>query len=255
MRHASSFGLSGIPRIRPGDDIAAEILAAAARDGLALSDGDIVVVAQKIVSKAEGRLVSLAQFTPSPRAQELASATGKDPRLVEVVLRESAAVLRWRTNVLVVEHRLGHVMANAGIDRSNVDTHPDDADTVLLLPEDPDRSAAELRSRLQAATGARLGVIISDSFGRPWRFGTTGVAIGIAGPPAVIDRRGDPDLFGRKLQITEVAFADAVAAAAVLMMGEGDEGSPVVVMRGYEWRESSQTIRDGLRDRDGDLFR
>lgn len=255
MGYAISYGLTGIPHIAAGADLGAEILAAMAREQLSFEDGDIVVVAQKIVSKAEGRLLDLRSLTPSPRALELAAATGKDARLVEAVLQESTAVLRWRTNVLVVEHRLGHVMANAGIDRSNVEADPDDNDVVLLLPEDPDLSAGRLRRRLEAAIGRRIGVIISDSFGRPWRIGTTGVAIGIAGPAAVVDRRGEPDLYGRKLQVTEVAFADAVAAAAVLVMGEGDEARPVVVMRGYKWQDSQQVMRDGLRKREGDLFR
>jgi coenzyme F420-0:L-glutamate ligase/coenzyme F420-1:gamma-L-glutamate ligase len=249
------IGLDAIPMIAPGTDVAGEILAAAVRAGFEWATGDIVVVAQKIVSKAEGRLVRLDEIGPSPRAYALATMTGKDPRLVEMVLRESTEVLRARTNVLIVEHRLGHVMANAGIDRSNLDAAPDADDVVLLLPQDPDASAAAMRSRLEEATGVRLGVIISDSFGRPWRLGTVGTAIGVAGPPGVLDRRGDQDLFGRKLQITEVGFADAIAAAAVLVMGEGDEGCPAVVVRGRTWPESTQSARDILRPRSEDLFR
>lgn len=255
MRQTSLFALDGIRSIVAGDDLAAEILGAAARGDVRFTDGDIVVVAQKVVSKAEGRLVRLSSVEPSARARELAATTGKDARLVELVLRESTDVLRARTNVLVVEHRLGHIMANAGIDRSNLDASPDDEDIALLLPEDPDRSAAHLRERLQAAAGARIGVIISDSFGRPWRLGSTGVAIGIAGPPAVLDRRGNADLFGRALQITEIGFADSVASAAVLLMGEGSEGCPVIVVRGCEWTDSAQRARDGLRRKSEDMFR
>jgi coenzyme F420-0:L-glutamate ligase/coenzyme F420-1:gamma-L-glutamate ligase len=255
MRKIEMFALKGIPSIVAGDDLAPIIEAAAQAGGLAFHDGDIVVVAQKIVSKAEGRLVRLAGIAPSPRAGELAAQTGKDARLVELVLRESSEILRSRPNVLIAEHRLGHIMANAGIDRSNLDADPADEDLALLLPEDPDRSAAALRSRLEAACGVRLGVIVSDSFGRPWRLGSVGIAIGIAGPAALLDRRGAPDLFGRKLQITELGYADSIAAAAVLLMGEGAEGCPVVVLRGCEWSDAGQRARDGLRRRGEDLFR
>jgi coenzyme F420-0:L-glutamate ligase / coenzyme F420-1:gamma-L-glutamate ligase len=253
-RSITLIGLDTLPMIAPGDDLGEEILRAARRAGVALEDNDIVVLAQKIVSKAEARLLPLDSIEPSQRALELARETGKDPRLVEAVLRESVEVLRTRPNVIVVEHRLGHVMANAGIDRSNLDAAPQDA-IVLLLPEDPDLSAAELRRSLQSATGKRLGIMISDSFGRAWRLGTVGVAIGVAGPPAVVDRRGDPDLFGRPLEITEVGFADAVCSAAVLAMGEGNEGCPVVIVRGLEWPDSAQSARDIVRPRSEDLFR
>jgi coenzyme F420-0:L-glutamate ligase/coenzyme F420-1:gamma-L-glutamate ligase len=249
------FALDGIPNVFAGMDLAREILAAAARSDLSFMDGDIVVVAQKIVSKSEGRLVRLSGVVPSARAVELSAQTGKDARLVELVLSESNDVLRARMNVLITEHKLGHIMANAGIDRSNLDAAADDEDIALLLPEAPDRSARQLRAKLESETGVRIGVIISDSFGRPWRIGTVGVAIGVAGPPVVDDRRGRPDLFGRALQITETGFADALAAAGVLMMGEGDEGCPVVVIRGCPWRDSEQSARDGLRRRSEDLFR
>lgn len=251
----SLLALDTLPMIAPGADLAGEILAALERAALRLVEGDIVVVAQKVVSKAEARSLRLDGLAPSTRAGELASLTGKDARLVEAILGESRAVLRSRENLLVVEHRLGHVMANAGIDRSNLDAAPDDDGVVLLLPEDPDRSARDLRARLEAAAEARIGVVISDSFGRAWRLGTVGVAIGLAGPPALIDRRGDPDLYGRRLEVTEVGFADAVAAAAVLVMGEGDEGRPVVIVRGLAWRDGGQGARDGLRPASQDLFR
>jgi coenzyme F420-0:L-glutamate ligase/coenzyme F420-1:gamma-L-glutamate ligase len=255
MRKIEMFALKQIPSVAAGDDLAHIISVAGRASGLAFRDGDIVVVAQKIVSKAEGRLVRLAGIAPSPRVVELAAQTGKDARLVELVLRESNEILRSRPNVLITEHRLGHIMANAGIDRSNLDADPADEGVALLLPEDPDRSAASLRSRLEAARGVRLGVIVSDSFGRPWRLGSVGVAIGIAGPAALLDRRGAPDLFGRKLQITELGFADSIAAAAVLLMGEGAEGCPVVIVRGCEWIDAGQRARDGLRRRAEDLFR
>jgi coenzyme F420-0:L-glutamate ligase/coenzyme F420-1:gamma-L-glutamate ligase len=255
MRTSTLLALEGLPHVAAGDDIAELILVAAQRNSLNWHDGDIVVVAQKIVSKSEGRLVRLEDVVASERAAQLADRTQKDARLVELVLRESHEVMRERANVLIVEHRLGHVMANAGIDRSNVDAAPDDEDVALLLPEDPDGSAAQLRSKLQESTGVRLGVIVSDSFGRAWRLGTVGIAIGVAGPAALLDRRGTPDLFGRRLQITEIGYADAVAAAAVLMMGEGDEGCPVVIARGLQWTETDQTCRDVLRPREQDLFR
>ena len=244
--------VGGIPAIGPGDDLASAILGALERAKLALAAGDIVVVAQKIVSKSEARLLALDGVEPSARARELADLTGKDPRLVEAILRESGDVLRAREGLIVVEHRLGHVMANAGIDRSNIETAEAD---VLLLPEDPDASARALRDALQAATGVRPGVIVSDSVGRAWRLGTVGLAIGVAGPPAVIDRRGDPDLYGRALKVTEVGFADAVAAAAVLTMGEGDEGCPVVLARGLHWSDSGDPAAALLRPREQDLFR
>lgn len=245
-----------LPGFAAGTDLAGAILAGLERGGLELEARDIVVVAQKVVSKVEGRSVRLGEFVPSDRARELAGITGKDARLVEAVLGEAGEVLRAKPNVLIVEHRLGHVMANAGIDRSNLDAAPDDEDVALLLPEDPDRSARALRARLEEATGVvPVGVIVSDSFGRAWRLGTVGVAIGIAGPPAVIDRRGDPDLWGRALEVTEVGFADAVAAAAVLVMGEGDEGRPVVVVRGLDWAESDHHAADVVRPRSEDMFR
>lgn len=254
-RPISILALATIPGIAAGDDLAATICAALHREGHALAEGDIVVIAQKIVSKAEDRLRRLGDIVPSDRAIELSRITGKDPRLVEWILRESRSVVRTGENLLIVEHRLGHIMANAGIDRSNVDTDIEDEEVALLLPEDPDGSARRIRQGLEEAARARIGVIISDSFGRPWRMGTVGVAIGVSGPPSLIDRRGDPDLFGRKLQVTEVAFADAVAAAAVLAMGEADEGRPVVIVRGLAWRESDQGATDVLRPREKDVFR
>lgn len=175
--------------------------------------------------------------------------------MLEVILQESSGVLRARRDVCIVEHRLGHIMANAGVDHSNLAVLEDGDDMVLLLPDDPDRPASALRQRFEARHPAPVGVIISDSFGRPWRLGTVGIAIGIAGPAALIDRRGERDLFGRTLETTEIGFADGIAAAAVLAMGEGAEGAPVVVIRGLDWADTDHLARDVLRPRDKDMFR
>jgi coenzyme F420-0:L-glutamate ligase/coenzyme F420-1:gamma-L-glutamate ligase len=245
--------LDGIPMVRPGDDLAALVLDGLARSGLALRAGDVLVLAQKIVSKAEGRLVDLADVTPSPRAISLAEAVRKDPRFVELVLAESRQVLRAKPDVLIVEHRLGLVMANAGIDRSNVDGS--DRELALLLPEDPDASAARLRAAIGSATGAEINVVISDSFGRAWRRGTMGIAIGAAGLPALLDRRGHPDLFGRALQVTMIGHADEIASAASLLMGQGDEGRPVVLVRGLAPLQPHGRAQDLIRPESEDLFR
>ena len=250
------------PRIRPGDDLAALVLGALARAGESLRDGDVVVVAQKIVSKSEGRTVRLAEVAPSPRAADLAARTGKDPRAVEAILGESAEVLRAAPGVLIVETRHGLVLANAGADLSNVE-HDDENDHLLLLPEDPDASAARLRAALAVRLGARaprIGVIVADSVGRAWREGTVGLAIGVSGLPARLDRRGEPDLFGRALHVTEVGIADAIASAASIVMGEGAEGRPAALVRGLSFDDRSEAERDGrardlVRPRGRDLFR
>jgi coenzyme F420-0:L-glutamate ligase/coenzyme F420-1:gamma-L-glutamate ligase len=246
----------GIPLVRPGDDLAEMILNALSGAQLALQDGDVLVLAQKIVSKAEGCLVNLAEVTPSLRAQELAAATGKDPRLVQVILDESREVLRTRPGVLIVEHRLGFVCASAGVDHSNVGLDLDGAENwVLTLPRDPDASARALQARLTAATGARLGVLIIDSHGRAWRLGTVGVAIGLAGVPGVQDMRGWPDLFQFQLRITQVGVADELAAAASLMMGQAAEGLPVVHVRGFPYPLRDSALRELTRPKNEDLFR
>lgn len=243
--------LPGIGEVLPGGDLAATLLDALSAAGLRLAPQDVLVVAQKAVSKAEDRFVRLDAVRPSARAHELAVITGKDPRLVEVILGESTEVLRAKPNVMITRHRLGLVMAQAGVDRSNV---PGD-ERVLLLPLDPDRSAELLRKRLVAAHGAEIGVIVSDSFGRPWRLGTTNVAIGAAGVPAVWDRRGEADREGRRLETTQVAWADAVAAAAGLAMGEAAEGTPAVLVRGLRWNLPARPARTLLRPLDEDMFR
>jgi coenzyme F420-0:L-glutamate ligase / coenzyme F420-1:gamma-L-glutamate ligase len=246
--------LQGIGLVRPGDDLAALLIAAFERSGERPQPGDVLVLAQKIVSKAEGRYVDLAQVEPSPRARDLALATDKDPRLVELILEESRRVVRHRKGVLIVEHRLGFVMANAGIDRSNVD--PDmGEEPVLLLPRDPDGSAAALSDRLRRHFGAAPAVVIADSFGRAWRRGTVGVALGAVGLPSLADLRGALDLHGRPLRVTETGFADEIAAAASLVMGQAGEAQPAVLVRGLAWQGSATPASALLRDAAEDLFR
>jgi coenzyme F420-0:L-glutamate ligase/coenzyme F420-1:gamma-L-glutamate ligase len=248
------LALPGIPLVRPGDDLSALIVAALQREEIVLADGDIVVVAQKIVSKAENRLVDLATIVPSARACALAAPVDKDPRLVELILRESHRVVRTRRHVLIVEHRLGFVVANAGIDLSNVGA-ADGIDRALLLPEDPDASAAHLRRRLNAQLGVAVGVVINDSFGRAFRRGTCGVALGAAGIAALSDKRGQPDLFGRPLAATMIGTGDEIAAAASLLMGQADEGRPVVILRGVSQSEEPSPAAKLMRPPEEDLFR
>jgi len=224
----SVTALAGVPEIRAGDDLAVILIGVVRAAGVRLAATDIVVVAQKIVSKAEGRFAELSNAVPSARALELAAVCGKDPRFVELVLGEASEVVRCAKDVLIVRHRLGFVVANAGIDQSNIGH----AGQVLLLPEHPDASAEVLRGRFTEAFGAAPAVIISDSFGRPWRQGVTGVALGCAGIGALWDRRGELDRHGRPLLVTQVAIGDAVAAAAALVIGEAAEGRPVAIVRG-----------------------
>lgn len=240
----------GVGEVRAGDDLAA--LVAAAIEPLDPQAGDIVVVAQKIISKAEGRAVLLGTIEPGEEARRLAAETGKDARLVELVLRESAQVMRVRPGVLIVRHRLGLVMANAGIDQSNLGGAGEDA--ALLLPVDPDASAAVLARALAARFGVALGVIVSDSFGRAWRHGSVNVAIGAAGVGALWDRRGEIDRDGRTLAVTEVALADAVAAAAGLVLGEGAEGTPVALVRGAPAGAAPGVAADLIRSPAQNLF-
>lgn len=248
--------LQGYPLIKSGDDLVALTIQALSTNGLTLQEGDILVFAQKIVSKAEGRWVNLTTISPSPRAQELAQDIQKDPRLVELILRESRAVLRTRPGTIVVEHRLGFVCANAGIDHSNVaGSGTEQEEWVLLLPEDPDDSARRLREGLQAHFGIPIGVMIIDSHGRAWRMGTVGVAIGLAGVPGLVDLRGKPDLFGYRLRITQVGAGDELAAAASLVMGQAAEGTPVVHVRGFPYPLREASLVELLRSIDQDLFR
>ncbi len=249
------IALDDVPEVQPGDDVTRIVIDAVAATNAKLEDGDVVVIAQKIISKAEGRQVSLADVTPGDEAQRLADKTGKDPRLVQLVLDESNRVLRHRPNVLVVEHRLGFVHANAGIDQSNI-AHGEGQDRALLLPLDSDASAAKIRSQIKELIGVDVGVIVNDSFGRAWRYGTVGHTIGSAGVRALDDLRGESDRFGGELQITEVAIADELAAAASYVMGQASEGCPVVLVRGAAKHVGSdQTVRNLLRDPKEDMFR
>lgn len=255
-KHLGITALGGVGLVRPGDDLAAIILDALARSGAALADGDVLVLAQKIVSKAEGRYAALDAVEPSPRARELAAKVNKDARLVELILSESTGVVRYREGVLVVAHRLGLVLANAGIDSSNVEPAPDGGgERVLLLPADPDRSCAALRARLFEMTGKTVGVIVNDSLGRAWRNGTVGAAIGAAGITALEDLRGRLDLFDRPLATTQVGVADEIAAAASIVMGQADEGRPVVLVRGIDAVSETGTAQDLVRPPEHDLFR
>ena len=246
--------IPGIPLVRPRDDLAELLILACERQAISPKEGDVLVLAQKVVSKAEARYIDLATVVPSARAQSLAAEVEKDPRLVEVILGESRRVVRRRPGTLIVEHRLGFVMANAGVDRSNVDPEAG-AEPVLLLPRDPDGSAATLLVRLSAHFGKPLAVIISDSWGRAWRRGTVGVALGAAGLPAVMDLRGRPDLFGHELRVTETGFADEIASAASLLMGQAAEATPAVLVSGLSWSAASMPANALLRPPEEDLFR
>jgi len=255
-----------IPIIRQGDNLADVLLNGLKDTGVTLQDGDVLVVAQKIISKAEGRTVDLKSITPSSRAMDFSQITGKDPRLLELILQESNEVLRTRLGTIIVEHRQGFVCANAGIDHSNVGSpessmenesvdRSDPEDWVLLLPEDPDRSASQIREMIEGVTGTRIGVLIIDSHGRAWRQGTVGITIGISGLPGLVDLRGEADLNGRILQITQVGAADELAAAASLVMGQAAEGTPAVHVRGFPYQLREANLTELLRPKDQDLFR
>ena len=249
----SLIAVPGLPAIRAGDDLARILVDALEAAALRPRARDVLVVTHKIVSKAEGRYVALAEVTPSSRARELAAATGKDAALVEVILSESRAVLRFRPGLIITEHRLGMVLANAGVDQSNVPQH--DEPRVLLLPKDPDASSAALHAALEQRFEVGLGVVVSDSVGRAWRHGVVGLAIGAAGFPALLDLRGRRDREGRTLQVTQVGLADQIASAAQLLMGEADEGQPAVLVRGLAWQGAPAPAAALIRERDEDLFR
>ncbi len=244
--------LTDIPLIQPGDDLAQVLGDAIARSG-GLRDRDVLVIAQKIVSKAEGRYADLDQITPSPRAIEIARQCDKDPRLIEVILSESVEVVRLRPGLIITRHRLGFTSANAGVDRSNV--APEGIDRVLLLPIDPDRSAARFRAVLRGRFGVDPAVIIADSHGRPHRMGTVGVAIGLSGLPGVEDWRGRKDLFGYTLQHTEVGLADQIASAATLLLGQAAESIPAVIVRGAPFVRREGSASEINRPAEMDLFR
>ena len=249
------YPLSGIPLVEPGDDLARILGDALVANAIDPQDSDILVVAQKVVSKAEDRYVDLDGVTPGARALELARTTGKDPRLVEVILSQSDEVLRCRDGLLVVAHKRGFVVANAAVDQSNIAHGQGGDDSVLLLPDDPDASARDLMTALRQRFGASLCVIINDSFGRAWRNGIIGTAIGAAGVPALIDLVGQEDLFKRPLQVSEHAFADEVSSAASLLMGQADEGVPAVLVRGLTWAAPEVPAAALVRAKDRDLFR
>jgi len=248
--------LEGFPLIHPGDDLAGLIFQFLKDNKVQIVDGDILVLAQKIVSKAEGRYKNLSQVQPGMPALELGKITGKDPRFIELVLGDSKSILRAKNNTLIVEHRLGFVCANAGIDHSNVAGDGDkNEEWILMLPENPDASAREIQKKLEEKRGAHLGVMIIDSHGRAWREGVVGVAIGLAGMPGVVDMRGKSDLFGYKLKITTIGVADELAAAASLVMGQANEATPIVHVRGFPYPLREGSLKELLRLKGQDLFR
>ncbi len=254
MNRLSVVALEGLGEIVTGDDLAALLAPLLRPHHAPAGETAVLVVAQKIVSKAEGRFVDLASVQPSARAVELAEITRKDPRMVEAVLSESTGVVRAAPGVLIVRHRSGYVMANAGIDRSNVPGGPGE-ERVLLLPADADASAAELRRRLSDNHALDVAVVVSDSFGRPWRHGVVNVALGAAGLPSLVDRRGELDRQGRVMEMTQVAVADLVASAAGLVMGEGREGAPAAVIRGFAFNAPDRDAQALIRPLAEDLFR
>jgi coenzyme F420-0:L-glutamate ligase/coenzyme F420-1:gamma-L-glutamate ligase len=248
--------IPGFPLVKPGDDLADVIIQSVQKSGITPEDGDIWILAQKIVSKAENRLVNISGIIPSSKAFEIANKTKKDPRFVELVLSESNKVLRTKPGALIVEHHCGFVCANAGIDHSNVasdEGNPDD--WYLLLPEDADKSAQQIRSGLEKEFNCHFGVLIIDSHGRAWRNGTVGTTIGLSGMPGVVDLRGRPDLFGYRLQITQIGAADELASAASLVMGQANEGLPVVLAHGFPYPFRDGSLSELIRPEEEDLFR
>jgi coenzyme F420-0:L-glutamate ligase/coenzyme F420-1:gamma-L-glutamate ligase len=250
----SLFAIPDIPAVWKGDSVSSLLLDAVETAGMHLLDGDIIAIAHKVISKAEGRLVNLDDVTPRSRAREVAVITGKDPRLVELILSESTGISRMRKGALIVRHRLGFTSANAGIDRSNV-PQGGAGEWVLLLPLDPDKSAGKIRQDIQDRTGAGVGILIVDSHGRPFRLGTVGVAIGVSGIPALSDRRGESDLYGYQLEHTEVGTADEIAAAASVLMGQAAEGQPAILIRGLNLPAQQGKAKDLVRSKELDLYR
>jgi len=244
------IGLKKVPLVKRGDNVAEHIVRAAKEEGIQISNRDIIVVAQKIVSKAEGGIVDLKSVTPSPRAEEIAKTSGKDPRHIEVILKETARIVRMKAVHLIVQTRHGFVCANAGVDKSNVE----DPDSVALLPADPDKSAREIRHGIRELTGADVGVIISDTFGRAWRVGQINVAIGVDGLRPIMDYRGSKDMFGYVLNVTQMAVADELASAAELVMKKS-HGVPVAIVRGFDYVQGTGSARDLIRPEEEDLFR
>jgi coenzyme F420-0:L-glutamate ligase/coenzyme F420-1:gamma-L-glutamate ligase len=247
------LAVEGFPLVEPGDSLVRLILDSLKNDRIEIQQRDVLVLAQKIVSKAENRFMELADIKPGSRAKQLALKCDKDPRLVQLILDESTDVLRCVPGVLVVRHRLGFVMANAGIDHSNI-AAGDKGERVLLLPLNPDKSALLLKNELERETGLKLAVLIIDSFGRPWRLGTTGVCIGCAGIASLVDQRGDRDLFGQELMVTQVAVGDELATAASILMGQAAEARPLVVVRGADFPAEPAAAHHLLRPVEEDLF-
>ena len=254
MKKLELIALEGIPLIEEGDDLVEIILSAIKRNKISLSNGDVLVVAQKIISKSEGRYASLNDVKPSQQAIDLSIETDKDPKLVQLILNESKEVVRYRKGVIVVENILGLIHANAGIDRSNIKSDSNNP-RVLLLPEDPDKSATELREGILKQTNKKIGIIINDSSGRAWRNGIVGIAIGSSGAEVLSDLKGNLDLFGNTLEVTEVGKADEVASAASLLMGQGKEALPVVLIKGLTESEDLNGAKALIRKSSEDLFR
>ncbi|MBL1141082.1 MAG: coenzyme F420-0:L-glutamate ligase [Proteobacteria bacterium] len=248
----SLHAIPDIPLIKPNDNLEKIILSALFASGIKLENNDIIAIAQKIISKAEGRLVDLATVKPSEKAIKLAQEINKDPRQIELVLSEAKEIIAVKPGVIIVEHHSGVILANAGIDHSNVEGSKE---IVCLLPKDANQSAKRLKKEIEALCKKQIGIIITDSIGRPWRKGTTGVAIGSAGVETIRDLRGDKDMFGRELMVSETANADSLASAACLLMGEGDDATPVVLIRGVTTVMSDQDTRQLLRPKDEDMFR
>ena len=247
--------LNHVPSIKESDDIAEIILKSMLKDSIELEDNDIVVIAQKIISKAEGCLIDLKSIAPSSKSVQIAEKADKDPRLVELILQESKEIIKIEKGVIIVEHRLGHVLANAGIDQSNID-HKPGKETVLLLPKNPNKSAKKIKEHIENQTGKTIGVIITDSIGRAWRLGTIGHAIGASVVKTIVDlRQKGTDLFGRELQTTVIGLADQIASAAMLIMGESNEGKPIVLVKGIDMPSDSDTVDDLIRPKEEDLFR
>lgn len=251
------FGVPGLPMVEPGDDIIDQIVTALVACNEELRNDDVLVIAQKIVSKAEGRYLDLREVEPSAEAISIAEEVDKDPRKVQAILDESNEVIRKRPGVLIVEHKLGFVQANAGIDQSNIDM--DDENRCLLLPVDPDKSAQRLREQIHERLGIHVGIVINDSIGRAWRIGSLGLAIGVSGLTGLEDHIGGEDLFGNELKVTQVGAADELAAGASLVMGQTTEKTPVVLVRGYQPREPDSDEAKGvgplLRPKHMDMFR
>lgn len=247
--------LEGFPEVNIGDDLSEVISNECARNNWVWEDGDILIIAQKIVSKAENRYVKLSDIRPSEKAINYVLQTGKDPRVIELILSESNKVLRTRKGLMVVEHKLGFICANAGIDQSNVKQKNEKDISVLLLPKNPDQSANEIRKKIKSQTGKSIAVLIIDSHGRPWRRGIVGITIGLSGIQGVLDRRGQSDLYGYRLQVTEIGTSDELAAAGSILMGQAAEGKPVVLVRGYPYPLGEGSITDVIRPENEDLFR